>query len=84
MSIIPLEFQRRQDERWAARFSQPNLPTTPKHQFEARPRGAARCSPDLIVRRRIDAVVFETRRDIANAAQAMADKCGEPPLSEQG
>jgi hypothetical protein len=34
MSIIPLEFQRRQDERWAARFSQPNLPTTPKHQFE--------------------------------------------------
>ena len=27
---IPLEFQRRHEERWAARFSRPNPPITPK------------------------------------------------------
>jgi hypothetical protein len=45
---------------------------------------AARCSPhDLTVRRRIDQVMFETRTAIANAAQAMADTNGEPPLDQQ-
>ena len=44
---------------------------------------AARCSRDLQVRRDIDRVVFEIRTEIADAAQAMADKCGEPPLAEQ-
>jgi len=44
---------------------------------------AARCSRDLQVRRDIDRVMFEIRTEIADAAQAMADKCGEPPLAEQ-
>jgi hypothetical protein len=45
----------------------------------------ARCSPrgDLAVRRSIERVVFEVRTEIANVCQQMADKCGEPPLSEQ-
>lgn len=45
----------------------------------------ARCAPrgDLATRRRLEEVVFEIRTEIANAAQAMADKCNEPPLSEQ-
>jgi hypothetical protein len=45
---------------------------------------AARCSNDLTVRRRIDSVVFEIRKEMAKAAPAMADKCGEPPLDQQG
>ena len=45
----------------------------------------ARCSPrgDLAVRRSIERVMFEVRTEIANVCQQMADKCGEPPLSEQ-
>jgi hypothetical protein len=45
----------------------------------------ARCAPrgDLAIRRSIERVVFEVRTEIANACQQMADKCGEPPLSEQ-
>jgi hypothetical protein len=39
---------------------------------------------DLVVRRRAEAILFELRTEIANACQAMADKNGEPPLSEQG
>ena len=45
---------------------------------------AARCSNDLAVRRKIDAVVYEVRKEMAKVALEMADKCGEPPLSEQG
>jgi hypothetical protein len=44
---------------------------------------AARCSPDLTVRRRIDAVVHEVRAEIAQACTAMADQVGEPPLEQQ-
>jgi hypothetical protein len=46
----------------------------------------ARCAPrgDLATRRSIERVVFEVRTEIANIAQQMADKHGEPPLSEQG
>jgi hypothetical protein len=33
MSIIPLDFQRRCEQRWAARFLRP-MPTTPQRQFE--------------------------------------------------
>jgi hypothetical protein len=45
----------------------------------------ARCAPrgDLAIRRSIERVVFEVRTEIANAALAMADKTGEPPLVEQ-
>jgi hypothetical protein len=45
----------------------------------------ARCAPrgDLAIRRSIERVVFEVRTEIANVCQQMADKCGEPPLSEQ-
>jgi hypothetical protein len=35
---------------------------------------AARCSSDLTVRRKIDAVVYEVRKEMAKAAIAMADK----------
>ena len=45
---------------------------------------AARCSNDLMVRRNIDAVVYEVRKEMAKVALEMADKNGEPPLSEQG
>ena len=35
MTSIPLDLQRRFEQRWAARFSRPNLPTAPqKHQLE--------------------------------------------------
>lgn len=44
----------------------------------------ARCAPrgDLATRRAIERVVFEVRTEIAKVCQEMADKCGEPPLSE--
>ena len=45
---------------------------------------AARCSNDLMVRRKIDAVMYEVRKELAKVALEMAEKCGEPPLSEQG
>ena len=41
-------------------------------QFAFAPRGA------LAIRHSIERVVFEVRTEIANAAQAMADKFGEP------
>jgi hypothetical protein len=46
----------------------------------------ARCAPrgDLATRRSIERVVFEVRTEIAKVCQEMADKNGEPPLSEQG
>jgi len=46
----------------------------------------ARCAPrgDLAIRRSIERVVFEVRTEIAKVCQEMADKNGEPPLSEQG
>jgi hypothetical protein len=35
MCDIPLDLQRRLEQRWAARFSRPNPPTTPKkHERE--------------------------------------------------
>ena len=35
MCDIPLDIQRRLEQRWAARFSRPNPPTTPKkHELE--------------------------------------------------
>ena len=42
---------------------------------------AARCSRDMVVRRNIDAVVTQIRRELATACLAKADECGEPPLS---
>ena len=47
---------------------------------------AARCAPrgDLATRRSIERVVFEVRTEMAKVCQEMADKAGEPPLSEQG
>jgi hypothetical protein len=36
------------------------------------------------VRRKIDAVLFEIRKEMAKVVLEMADKCGEPPLDEQG
>jgi len=44
---------------------------------------AARCSNDLTVRRKIDGVVFEVRKEMAKVALEMADKHGEPPLEQQ-
>jgi hypothetical protein len=45
---------------------------------------SARCSRDIQVRRNIDAVVTQIRREISGACSKAADECGEPPLSEQG
>jgi hypothetical protein len=45
---------------------------------------AARCaSNDLQMRRKIDAVVYEIRKEIAEACTAMADQANEPPLEVQ-
>ena len=44
---------------------------------------AARCSNDLVVWRKIDAVVYEVRKEMAKVALEMADKNGEPPLEQQ-
>ncbi len=44
---------------------------------------SARCSRDLAIRRTIDAVVRQVRREMAEAATRLADQRGEPPLSEQ-
>jgi hypothetical protein len=45
-----------------------------------------RCAPrgDLATRRAIERVVFGVRTEIAKICLEMADKNGEPPLSEQG
>jgi hypothetical protein len=45
---------------------------------------AARCSSDPTVRRKIDAVVHQVRREIAEHCIKMADERGEPPLDQQG
>jgi hypothetical protein len=42
-----------------------------------------RCSNDLMVRRKIDAVVYEVCKEMAKVALEMADKNGEPPLEQQ-
>jgi hypothetical protein len=44
---------------------------------------AALCSRDMVVRRNIDAVVAQIRREIAEACSKAADECNEPPLDEQ-
>ncbi len=40
---------------------------------------AARCSRDLVVKRNIDAVVMQIRREISEACSKIADANGEPP-----
>ena len=45
---------------------------------------SARCSRDIQVRRNIDAVVMQIRREIAEACSKAADECNEPLLDEQG
>jgi hypothetical protein len=44
---------------------------------------AARCSRDVAVRRNIDAVVDQVRREIASACLAKADEWNEPPPDTQ-
>jgi hypothetical protein len=39
---------------------------------------AARCSPDMVVRRNIDAVVMQIRREISEACSKAADERNEP------
>jgi hypothetical protein len=43
---------------------------------------AARCSRDVSVRRNIDAVVDQVRREIALACLAKADEWNEPPFDK--
>ena len=44
---------------------------------------AARCSRDMVVRRNIDAVVMQIRREIAEACSKAADAVNELPLDER-
>jgi hypothetical protein len=44
---------------------------------------SARCSRDMVVRRNIDAVVMQIRREIREACSKAADERNEPPLDEQ-
>lgn len=39
---------------------------------------AARCSHDMVVRRNIDAMVRQIRREISEACSKAADECNEP------
>ena len=41
------------------------------------------CSRDMVVRRNINAVVMQIRREIAEACSKAADAANEPPLDEQ-
>jgi phage terminase Nu1 subunit (DNA packaging protein) len=43
---------------------------------------AARCSRDMVVRRNIDAVVTQIRREISEACSKAADERNEPPLND--
>jgi phage terminase Nu1 subunit (DNA packaging protein) len=43
----------------------------------------ARCSRDPVVRRNIELVVHEVRREMAQVCEVIADKNGEPPLDGQ-
>ena len=45
---------------------------------------SARCSRDVVVRRNIDVVVMQIRREISVACSKAADECNEPPLDAQG
>jgi hypothetical protein len=45
---------------------------------------AARCSNDLTIRRKIDAIVRQVRTEISEACTKMADARGEPPLDQLG
>ena len=44
---------------------------------------SARCSRDMVVRRNIDAVVMQIRREISEACSRAADERNEPPLNKQ-
>ena len=44
---------------------------------------AARCSRDMQVRRNVDAVVMQIRREISEACTKQADEWNEPPLDAQ-
>ena len=44
---------------------------------------SARCSRDILVRRAIDAVVDQIRRETAAVSLARADEWSKPPLNEQ-
>jgi hypothetical protein len=39
--------------------------------------------PAIQVRRNIDAVVMQIRREISEACSKTSDECNEPPLEEQ-
>ena len=45
---------------------------------------AARCSRDMVVRRNIDAVVHEVRRELAEVARRWPTSAAEPPLQRAG
>jgi hypothetical protein len=50
MCDIPLDLQRRFEQRWAARFSRPNPPTTPKkHQLEREDLDRLSAKPTVLV-----------------------------------
>ena len=53
------------------------------HHADASIGMAARRSRDILVRRNIDAVVMQIRRDIAEACSKAADEANEPPLDER-
>jgi hypothetical protein len=36
----------------------------------------------LVVRREVDAIVFEARKELANHFNKLADEAGEPPLRQ--
>jgi hypothetical protein len=44
---------------------------------------AARCSNDLMVRRKIDGVVHQVRKEIAEHCIRITDERDEPPLLQQ-
>jgi hypothetical protein len=57
MSIIPLDIQRRCEQRWAARFLQPT-PNTPQRQFGRQDQELATPGEAKTITRRIKAKAF--------------------------
>ena len=93
MSTIPLDLQRRFEQRWAARFLQP-LPTTPQRQFDGEgqrllPAGDARDEPGgqhILREQRLSRPIWYSRDpgdraiDCSKEAKTITDLVGQPIL----
>jgi hypothetical protein len=72
MSIIPLDLERRFEQRWAARFARPVVAGAPeKHKLEKQSQQAAAPGNRKRKTRRIEAAGLEARPGGVNAGPAL-------------